>query len=546
MLAGIVLATALLLPRLVRLGSFVTADEPTWGKRAASFYYALREKDFAATNLTGHPGVVTMWAGAAAYAIKFPEYQRVGQLYLGDTKLLLLFQRHGPRPMELMAVARLAVVALVTAALLAAFLLARRLFGLGLALFGFLLIALNPFHIAHSRFLHTNGMLATFMFLSLLGWMHYMRTRKLAGLLVSGTAAGLSFLSISPGLVLIPVIGVITLLGGWGGQLKPLDQELKALLKRAAAPLLLWGGIALLTVYALWPAMWSDPLGTLTQTLSYGFSAAEGEIGGAHFVESYADAEKGSEYLHFYPLTYLWRSTPASLIGAGLALALLLFRRQAIPSEVRRSLYDLLVFVAIYSVVMTLGEKKFDRYYLPVYLPLDLTAAAGWLGAAGWLAGQFKSLQKVYFTLGAAAAVVAVQALSAAQSAPYYLTYYNPLLGGLNQAPQVMSVGWGEGLNDAALYLRQQAGICERKVISWYPLAYSWYSVNFGCPAQLTEFQDGMTLRELQEFDYAVLYINQMQRGFPKETLDYLYTLQPVHSVWIQGVEYVRIYQLRE
>ena len=82
---------ALGLPRLLALGRFVTADEPAWGKNSASFYYALSTGDYAATYQLAHPGVTTMWAGAAAYHLQFPQYQRVGQVQLGGTRLFQIF-----------------------------------------------------------------------------------------------------------------------------------------------------------------------------------------------------------------------------------------------------------------------------------------------------------------------------------------------------------------------------------------------------------------------------------------------------------------------
>ena len=117
----VLLLAGIAVPRMVALGRFVTADEPTWGKRAASFYFALTEKDYAATYLTGHPGVTTMWAGAAAYALRFPKYQNIGQLAIGDSKLFDLFQRHEINSLELLATARLFVAATVTITLFASF-----------------------------------------------------------------------------------------------------------------------------------------------------------------------------------------------------------------------------------------------------------------------------------------------------------------------------------------------------------------------------------------------------------------------------------------
>ena len=61
------------------------------------------------------------------------------------------------------------------------------------------------------------------------------------------------------------------------------------------------------------------------------------------------------------------------------------------------------------------------------------------------------------------------------QHYPYYLTYFNPLSGGNRSAPQVLLVGWGEGLEKAADWLNQQPDPDTQHVISWYacgPLSF--------------------------------------------------------------------------
>ena len=535
-----------LLPRLASLGRFVTADEPTWGKRAASFYYALADGDYARTNQTGHPGVTTMWAGALAYYLEFPEYRDVGQVALGDTKLLQIFQNRSINPLVLLAVARIGVIFFILVATVLSFVFAWRLFGRWLATLGFLLVAFEPFYLAHARFLHTNGMLAAFMFLSVLTYLDYLQSRKWYSLGVSGAAAGLSFITITPGFNLIPTIFVLTLISlGSGKKIRELQVE--DWLKRLVVPLALWGLICLFTIFIVWPAMWVEPVDTLLSIVRYTLSAAGGQIGGAQFVEAYeAAGDDSSSYVYFYPLTYLWRTTPLILTGLILAAIALIAPKYSshLGSSVRRNLMLLLVYVAVYTLLMSLGSKKFDRYFLPAYLPLNLIAAAGWLALAAWLM-KFTAVRKYAPQYLLLAGVVGLQAIGTLRTAPYYLTYYNPLLGGIRRAPAVMSIGWGEGLNDAALYLRSKPGFCDERIISWYTNAYNWYSVSFGCDASPVEFNLETTLEEyLANFDYAVIYINQAQRHFPPQLMDYLEKQQPEHNVWIDGVEYARIYRL--
>ena len=93
--------------------------------------------------------------------------------------------------------------------------------------------------------------------------------------------------------------------------------------------------------------------------------------------------------LFFYPVAYLFRTTPAVLAGL-VAAAVLGWKRQW-PFDApvrRRSALGLVVFALLFVVVMTLSVKKFDRYLSPVIVVLDIVAALGWLGLTqavlGW------------------------------------------------------------------------------------------------------------------------------------------------------------------
>jgi hypothetical protein len=56
-----------------------------------------------------------------------------------------------------------------------------------------------------------------------------------------------------------------------------------------------------------------------------------------------------------------------------------------------------------------------------------------------------------------------------------------------------------------------------------------------------------MTLNDLKKEDYVVIYVNQIPRQLPSpEILRYFERLEPVHIVTIGGLEYARIYDMRD
>ena len=271
------------LPRLIALGRFVTADEPLWGKRSANFYYAISHDDFSSTYQVGHPGVTTMWIGSAAFQFKFPQYRRVGQTSLGDTKLLQIFQKHGPSPIQFLSSARQIQAVIIIFTLLLSFIFARSLFGLWPCLLGFAFIAFDPFHIAHSRIFHTNGLVSSFMFLALLSYISLLRNRRFLVLVVSSFATSLAILTVTQGLVILPVIAVISIVDLWSNWRNFGAPKLKVTIKEYITPIFFWFFLFLLFFFLFWPTMWVAPFDTISKVINHTFYAT---IGGFNFERS--------------------------------------------------------------------------------------------------------------------------------------------------------------------------------------------------------------------------------------------------------------------
>ena len=115
------------------------------------------------------------------------------------------------------------------------------------------------------------------------------------------------------------------------------------------------------------------------------------------------------------------------------------------------------------------------------------------------------------------------------------------MAGGSRTAPDVLLIGWGEGLDAAADWLKQQPGAADLRVISWYsdgPLSYFLQSGQKALSFYFTSY--------LLDADYAVLYVNQWQRGLPSnELVDYFLAQKPLHIERSGGLELARIYDLR-
>jgi hypothetical protein len=265
----------------------------------------------------------------------------------------------------------------------------------------------------------------------------------------------------------------------------------------------------------------------------------------------------------FYPVAYLFRSSPAALIG--LILAAIAGWRHVWPlndASVRRTTGAFCIFVLILAAGMTLGAKKFDRYLLPAFPALDIVAALGWLAALRFWIFDFGfwsarprrghpitlspnhpvTLSPCHpVTLSAIAVTLLLHALPGLLHYPYYLTYYNPLAGGSLTASKMMFAGWGEGLDEAARWLNAQPDAENLRVVAWYadgPFSYFF-------KGQAVEVGYNSPLFWL-DTDYTVLYINQWQRQQPSpEAIDYFLDQTPVYTVRNGGLDLAYVYDMR-
>jgi len=497
MLMGLILLASLAL-RLASLHSFLTIDEQLWALRARRFAEALRMGNLTDTYQAQHPGVVTMWLGAASIAL--------GMAGGGGDLVAIVFG------------ARWLTTLVNWAGLCLMCLLIARLFDRRVALVAALLIGLDPFYLAHSRLLHLDALLTTFTTLSLLALLLHLRTPRseLLWLLLSALCTGLALLSKSPGLLLLPFGGLLVVAWGlWRRQLL-----------RAGWRLLLWAFVTILVVFALWPALWVAPCATLAQVwqgiLGQGLVPHENE----NFFLGHPTADPGPL---FYPIAWVFRTTPWTLLGLAIFLLSLFPFVPLVPfhrRDQRSQLCTLWGFIFLFSSLMSLGAKKFDRYLLPIFPMVDLLAA--------W--GLVRLGQRLVFFLKGGHQTIGLTALAVTQLAlvlphhPYYLSYYNPLAGGARLAPRTLLVGWGEGMEQAAAYLNAKEDASELRITAWYQ------------PALAPFFRGETSVLYEADYstDYFVFYINELQRE-PSRAPNYCLPQGPERVIRAKGIDYAWI-----
>jgi hypothetical protein len=442
----------------------------------------------------------------------------------------------------------------------------QRLIGRNAAHLAFIFLAVEPFGVALSRQLHPDGFVAGFLFLALIYFIAWLYSgRQWRDIVLSGIFMGLAWLTKTPATLLVPVGGVLLIGQCWriwhdrrrlapsdpyddpssiAVQLAQRQSRAKSMIIRLCSGFVLWGVVAVATFVLLWPAMWSDPIGSLLRMATEMEAYVEGHVNPNFFMGAPTD-DPG---LFFYPVAIFFRITPAVAIGLVAALVFYV-RRDWIFADVRtrRTVRALAFFVIVFVLAMTAPAKKFDRYVLPVFLALDVIAAIGWLVLAQlpWRVDA-KEWQRRLRAISPTAALLSVafilHGVFTLLTFPYYLTYFNPLAGGSRTAPQTLFVGWGEGLDEAARWLNAQEGSESFRIAAWYADGpFSYFSDGVAVPMGY-----GSPLSWL-DTDYAVTYVNQWQRQLPSpEAVAWFASQTPVHEVRSDGLTLARVYDLRE
>lgn len=314
-----------------------------------------------------------MWAGSLG--LLFYYWQTIS---LTGTDFRSFLQRINPDSIEpgLIAPVRFPLAMANTLLLIPLFVWLRWLWDDRVALVTLLLVALNPTHVALSRILGHDALVANFMILALLALIGYWwRGWRRYWLITSAVLAGLACLSKSTGWLLVP--GVVLLAGlkltycGWERFYK----------RRLIRELLGWSLIVWLTYFTCWPAMWVMPLEVLRTVFTVGVDLTQ--EGHTQYFLGQISADPGPL---FYPLGWLIQASPFEVIGLFILLAdiwrrsryqFLTFTRQQLesrPIEVAAVLFCLIV-----GLFETIAAKKMVRYLLPVFMILDIFAAIGLL-----------------------------------------------------------------------------------------------------------------------------------------------------------------------
>lgn len=484
----------------------INPDEDTWHERVDNFIAAVDEGNWFYTQQSLHPAVTFEWFAAGGKA-----------LLGGDS----FWQNHYAMVWPIILVTSLTVVGI--------YLLLLKLLDPLAAFAASLLVALDPFFIAHSRMVQMDALLASFMILSVLLFLVYVKKKQWGWLVGSGILGGLAVLTKLPALFLVPYTLMVLGIDLAAASFNP--SGLKFVTRRVF-PAAAWLGIAGLVFFILYPAMWVQPLLTV-KNLVYGLVGrgltAGGEGMGTTFYLGQIVERPG---VLFYPIVLALRSTPISLVlgvvGAIWGVWEFVKRKSSFP-------LFLILYSSFFLLQMTIVAKAGDRYLLPAFLGLDILAGYGILKTGYWILDTKYSIFNIQYRIICVALLFGFYLLLLFPLNSHYLSYYNPLFGGGKTAEKLTVVGWGEGLREAAEHLNQKPNAANLKVAAFYPDSLQPYFKG--------EVWDVCSRGETGA-DYAVLYINMIQRRRCEEFVEKYYEgATPEEVISLNGINYAWIYK---
>lgn len=548
LMIALALSMLMLAPRAFGLADFLTTDEAHhWIRFTERFDAAITDGRWADTIYVGHPGITMFWLG------------RIGLML--ERTVRALGWIGAPTMVEHLAWLRLPGVILQVLFGIATWLLLRRLIDPTVALIASFLWATSPYLIAHGRVLHLDalltGLITTGLLLMLVSWQQQQTGKGgWMALLGSGALTGLALLTKGPALIFLPFIGFLLF------ALAPVDaaslrhrssvqrlaSEIVHRLRHAGIRYAAWLGVALCVAFMGWPALWAAPEAAIQAYINEIIFNGGRPNGDGQFFNGQAVGDPG---VWFYPVSCLFRTTPVMLFGlilfgAFAAFDALRFRKRCdTPFDSRyRILAVLIAFAAFWTLIMTLGPKKFDRYVLPIWPSLLVLAATGiaraYVTAQAWFASRAMAMRRsgagfARIPLAALFALGIVEVGQVVWYHPYYLSYYNPLLGGGPVAQRMFLIGWGEGMDQVGAWLSARPDIRYGPVISALRPTLQ--------PFVPVDVRDITDLGKLP-INYAVVYLELVQRGAHPDIYRQFESMTPIHTITIHGIEYAKIYQL--
>ena len=346
-----------------------------------------------------------------------------------------------------------------------------------------------------------DALLAIFLLISILALLMWNKNKETRYLVYAGAAGALAFLSKLSGIIIVPyaLIAIYFFL----------RTSSPKIIARACGA---WFAAFIVTSIIVLPSFIVSPLAVLGNMREF-FGSGDYTV-----LHQYGNL--------YYLQTLLFLTAPIHL--ATLICVILGLVPGIHKDKQKKELLLILLFAALFIIMMTIGAKKGDRYILPALVLFDVCAA--------YVASRVVQKKKVAFASVLVAAAVALQVATIARIHPYELAYVNPLTKHWISNRQL---GWGEGLDIALEYLKAKPDAEKLQVAMYYASQFE-----HAFPGEVVPLHQW----ESESNDYAILYRAMYGRGedaWETDVLEHFKNKTPEKIIEINGIPYAWIYKLR-
>ena len=310
------------------------------------------------------------------------------------------------------------------------------------------LCAFDPNILAHSRLVTPDAGQTTFIFLAALGWQRYLQRSCWVRWAIAGIALGLAQAAGFPALILLPILAAISAAYGWHTARSRGALQFLAALAGACA-------LAALTVWAIYGFRWGqvEALG-LSLPAPYHweeFIDLLHRLGRQDWAFFCGRVYRGG-WWPFFVVALLIKTPLPTLVLTSLGFLAIACRRSWMKDAVLW-----LVPVLYYGNALASSLNIGYRHILPV-LPFFFV-----------IAGQAIPLARRRWRQVVLAGLLGWLILASVAICPFYLAYFNELVGGPSGGRHCLVVSdldWGQDLPGLSAYLKGHA--IEQVYLSWF------------------------------------------------------------------------------
>lgn len=369
------------------------------------------------------------------------------------------------------------------------------------------ILSMLPLFVGYSQLATLESLIIFFFTATVFSFFNFLTDFSKKNILLTGILLGLALEVKYSNFLLIPLLILIYLIWVFNVNKKNKRSHIKSLF--------LIFIIGLITFFILWPMPWFHLREVITFNASIRYSPySVPEV----FFGKLMHVPK------LYYFIYFLITTPF------LILIFFLIGLKKISTEKKWILYSIVAWFLLPFVQSFYNFRQHGiRYIIEIYAPLALIASIGFNYIVS------KITKKTLFKVIIFAFVIIYMFLILIKISPYYLEYFNIVVGGTKNVykEKLFQIGWwGQGIKEAANYLTKNAPKNSRIGYAISPISSLPPLTNFN----VSKYRDN------QQYDYVMVnYFYVLREGFDDSNIRLKY--KEVYSVKADGARLVTVYK---